>query len=252
MPAAAPGKEEHYAKVRVLLMTEKTRCTSCHASATSKDLNRYGQALNELGAKEPLAERMAMLERGPRDADKPAQQARAKALQDIDGDGVANWVEIMAGTNPADARDKPDPVLRERIEKVVSCSICHAGTNLPGATPLESNPHNELGKLLARAADPKDRARTGGDPKALREAAERVPILKRFRLIAMKPTGSGRPSAWDKLVLFYAPADASATPTREEMKELREHRAQQKNPKTRDPNLGMGPHKPDGFLAGMK
>ncbi len=251
-PSIAWAKLEHYERVRVLLMQEKARCTSCHVTPQASSLNNYGDALAKLGKAEPLAERMRLLDQEPRDSDSPAQRDKSRRLQDVDGDGVANWIELIAGANPGDAKDKPTAESRERVQRVVACGMCHTGTNLPGSTPLESNPHNELGRLLARTIEPKDAARIGKDSSALREAAEIVPILRRFRLTAMKPTGSGKPNAWDKLVLLYSPGDASATPTKAEMTDLRERRANRKNIKKRDPNDGMGPHKPDGFLKDAK
>src|SRR5262245_9206243 len=88
----ALAKEEHYQRVRVLLMTEKASCTSCHTSPSSKDLNLYGKALADNGKGDPLADRMLLLDRDPPDNASAADKQKQHRLQDIDGDGVPNWV----------------------------------------------------------------------------------------------------------------------------------------------------------------
>src|SRR5207302_8281474 len=122
----------------------------------------------------------------------------------------------------------------------------------PGANALESNPHNELGKLLARTLDPRDRVKPGSDAQTIRDKASHTPILRRFKLAAMKPTGGAKPSYWEKLLLVHKPADASDNPDKQELLDLRKFMRSQKNVKTRDPERGMGPHKADGFLLDVR
>lgn len=248
----AVAKPEHYEQLRVLLMVQKASCINCHAAPTSAGLNSYGKALSELGKDEPLSERMLTLDKDPSDSATPDQKSKQKRLQDIDGDGVPNWVEVLAGSSPGDATAVPADTLRQRVEAVVSCKACHIDNNLPGASGLASNPHNDLGKLLARTVDPKDRPKPGTDADAVREKAAREPILKRFKLAAMKPAAGGKPSYWEKLLLFCAPADAKDEPGKEEVLDLRRFLKRQKSSRTRDETRGMGPHRPDGFLRDAK
>src|SRR5262249_15870827 len=109
-----------------------------------------------------------------------------------------------------------------------------------------------LGKLLAKTLDPKDRPKTGSNAEAIREQAGRTPILKRFKMTAMKPTGGAKPSFWEKLLLLHAPADSKDSPGKQDLRELRKTLRAQKNPKSCDDTRGMGPHKPDGFLLDAK
>src|SRR5438552_7081726 len=91
LPSPAVAKEEHYQQLRVMLMTEKATCISCHVSANDKALNPYGQALAAQGKSEPLSERMLALDRDPGENATPAEKAKQRRLQDIDGDGIPNW-----------------------------------------------------------------------------------------------------------------------------------------------------------------
>lgn len=250
----AHAKPEHLERVRVLLMTQKASCVSCHTAAESADLNPYGKALTDLGKDEPLSERMLSLARLPRQQRGQHEAASNDPRQDIDKDDVPNWVEVLAGTNPGDKSSVPNAETREKVETVVSCRICHVETNAPGQTENQRNPHNELGKLLAKTSDstgsraPRERSARGErGERGPRSGSESTPILKRIKLAAMKPGRSGKAGYWEKLLLLCAPADA-AEPPAEDVKQLRRFIRNQKSKKTRDETRGMGPHKPDGFL----
>lgn len=249
------AKPEHLERVRVLLMTQKASCVSCHARADSADLNPYGTALSDLGKDEPLAERMLSLASLPRQRGGGQNAEATDPKQDIDKDEVPNWVEVLAGTNPGEKSSVPDAETRARIEAVVSCKICHVETNAPGQTEHQRNPHNELGKLLAKTSDPagsrapRERSARGDrGARGPRSGSESTPILKRIRLAAMKPGRGGKAGYWERLLLLYAPADSSPEPAADEVKQLRKFIRSQKSKKTRDETRGMGPHKPDGFL----
>ncbi|MCK6484416.1 MAG: hypothetical protein HUU22_01825 [Phycisphaerae bacterium] len=250
----AIAKPEHLERVRVLLMTQKAMCVSCHTAADSPDLNPYGRALADLGNDEPLSERMLSLAKLPRQQRGQEDSAANDPQQDIDKDGIPNWVEVLAGTNPGDKASAPDTETRDKIESIISCKICHVETNAPGQTDQQRNPHNELGKLLAKTNDPagsrapRERSARGErGERGPRSGSESTPILKRIKLAAMKPGRSGKAGYWEKLLLLCAPADA-AEPPAEDVKQLRRFIRNQKSKKTRDETRGMGPHKPDGFL----
>ncbi len=247
--AAVCGKERHLDELRALLIAKAARCTSCHADPAGAALNAYGQRLAKLTPSKPLADRIATLEsdRGP-DPSGASEPADDDA-EDVDQDGVANWIEILAGANPADPADTPDAATAERIDAVVSCKSCHKQVNLPGGG-LKANPHNPHGALLARTL-PRVRGRRAPRGKeAIREAAEAIPILTRLALIrTRKPRGS-RATYWEKLRLLHAPAEVSDKPDPKALAAFRRAAIRQKRKSTRDATLGLDTvaHPLDGFL----
>jgi len=243
------AKELHFARVRVLLMSKAVRCTSCHADSKGTSLNAYGERLTALSHDDPLADRMAALETESSvkaDAD-PRRQAREN--RDVDRDGVANWIEILANSNPADAKDTPNAETARRIERVISCKLCHRATNLPGEG-LEANPHNELGALLAKTFVRRRGRRTPKGAEQVRAAAERIPILTRLSMIRKKHPKRSRATYWEKIRLLHAPADPHDTPSRVALRAFRKDAARQRRRKTRDAGRGLTSkaHGPDGFL----
>ncbi len=248
--AAVCGKERHLEKVRALLIAKAARCTSCHADAAGAALNAYGQRLAERTPSKPLADRIATLEsdRGP-DPSGTSDAAEDDA-EDVDNDGVANWIEILASANPADPTDTPDAATARRIEAVVSCKICHRQVNLPGGG-LKSNPHNVHGALLARTLLRVRGRRAPRGKDAIREAAEAISIVTRLALIRTKKPRGSRATYWEKLRLLHAPADASDKPDPKALAAFRKVVMRQKRKSTRDATLGLDTeaHPLDGFLA---
>jgi len=248
MPATAGAKEIHFSQVRVLLVSRMAKCTSCHAAADGAALNAYGKRIAEMPASDTLADRIAAVESDPPLELKKPQAEKHKRGQDVDQDRVPNWVEIVAGTDPSDAKSTPERAAVERIEKVVSCTLCHKATGLPGEG-LEANPHNAFGALLAETLKPRPGTPPPKTREAIRAAAERLPILTRLGLVASKKPRGGKATYWERILLLVSPAEAEE-PEKAALAELRKRQKQQKNRKTRDANLGLGAeaHALDGFL----
>lgn len=260
LSAPAAAKERHLEQLRVLLMVRAAKCVTCHESPDGKKLNLYGQRLAILPIALTWSDRIAALE-----SDKPRDRSKDRVLppgmvdesatnsdQDVDGDGVPNWVEILAGTNPGKKNDFPGKKETSHITEVVSCKICHTATGLPG-DGLKANPHNELGMLLARTI-PKRHASKPNSDAAIHLAAERTSILKRFELIKAKRPKRSRATFWEKIRLIHAPADADDNPKQDELQLFRKTCRAQKRRKTRDVSLGFenSRHKLDGFLLDAK
>lgn len=247
-PAAA-AKEKHLDRVRVLLISKAARCTSCHADPGGKQLNAYGRRLADLPTDDPLADRIATLEGEPGFEDNEPQGKRATPDRDVDADGVANWIEILAETDPSNGRDKPDAELAQRIEKTIDCRLCHTATGLPGEG-LAANPHNALGKLLAKTYAKRRGRRPPRGKEAVRAAAERTPILQRLSLARKKRPKKSKATYWQKIRLLHAPADPEDKPSAAALKAFKKQAARQKRRKSRDPNRGLAceAHGADGFL----
>ncbi len=247
--AAAQAKERHFEQLRVLLITKTARCTSCHVDAKGEGLNAYGSRLAGESKDLPFAERIARVESNKSDGPIQATPSETRRDGDVDGDGVPNWVEILAHANPGDVKDRPDPATVGRITKVISCKICHTANNLPGEG-LAANPHNELGRLLAATVDRKKPGRAPAGQAERRAAAERTPILRRLSIIKNKGPGIGGASYWQRLRLLHAPVDPADRVTPGELKAFKLQLSRQRRAKTRDPELGFdcAAHHPDGFL----
>lgn len=248
------GKERHLEQVRVVLIARAARCASCHVSNDKSEwegqgLNIYGKRLGEISPGDALADRIAMLEHGPTSSDGGAEAARKKQDQDIDGDGVPNWVEILARANPADPKNKPAQARIERVERVVTCNICHTQTNLPGKQGLEANPHNTFGELLSETTREKPGA-TPGTERDKQRSAERIPILKRIELTRKRKPKGGKATYWEKLRLMRLPADEDDNPSKESLMSFRKRAARQRSKTKRDSTRGMvdPAHDNDGFL----
>lgn len=249
VPPRAGAKEKHFEQVRAYLISKAARCTSCHVGAQSGELNAYGQRISALPNDDPLADRIAAIESEPSAAAGDDERREAEKNRDVDGDGVLNWIEVLADTNPADAKDKPAPETALRIETVISCKLCHRATNLPGEG-LAANPHNELGDLLSKTYVKRSRAANPRSPDEARAAAERVPILTRLSMIRKKRPKKSRATYWHKIRLIHGPADSDDNPSREELQSFLKLVKRQKSRGKRDPNLGLDAdaHKPDGFF----
>ncbi len=256
-PATASAKPRHLEQVRTALVVRAMRCASCHVSNDAADwtdggLNPYGARLREIAEGDSLAERIARLDRGPAPDDGDADRTRREKDRDIDGDGVPNWVEIIAGASPADPASVPSAKRIERVERVVGCTICHSETRIPGKQGLDANPHNAFGKVLARTLDTPDAKHL---PNAeLRSQAERLPILKRIALSRKTRPPHSKVTYWEKLRLMRAPADPDDNPDPAHVKRLRKRGAAQRSMRKRDPTRGLDvdAHPMDGFLEDIQ
>lgn len=249
------AKEKHLEQLRVLLIADAAKCISCHEQPDGKTLNDYGKALAALGEKETLSDRILRLEADPPLEAKPAERKRIEKNHDLDDDGVPNWIEILAGTNPAKKDSTPLSMNVERIKSAVSCTACHVSVNGPGEG-LAANPHNELGKRLAATFSVKKSGREQRPvgKEAIAEAAERTPILERLAMIkSLKPKG-GRATYWERLLLRYPTVDAKKEPAARDLAELRREQARrrQKSLREKDRGLAAKAHPLDGFLLDAK
>ena len=251
----AHAKEKHFEQLRVLLIADAAKCVSCHEQPDGKALNVYGKEIAALGANEALADRILRLEADPPLEAKPADLKRIEKNHDIDGDGVANWIEILGGTNPANKESAPLSTDVERIKSVVSCTACHVSVNGPGEG-LAANPHNELGKRLASTFAVKKGGReprpTGTE--AIAEAAERTPILTRLAMIKTKKPKGGKATFWERLLLRYATVDPKKDPPAKDLAELKREQARRKKKSMRERDRGLAAkaHPLDGFLLDAK
>lgn len=245
---SAMGKEKHLDQVRVLLISKAARCTSCHVDDAGKSLNVYGREIAKMPADDPLADRIAAVEAEPEVVAGESADA-ASRRRDVDRDGVLNWIEILAGTNPADDGDKPSPKRVERIEAVVSCALCHTATGLPGEG-LAANPHNVYGELLAKTFQRRRGRRAPAGEEAKRSAAERTPILTRVTLVRKKRPRKSKATYWQKIRMLHAPAEAADMPKADALKAFKKQVARQKRRRSRDATLGLAceAHAADGFL----
>lgn len=250
LPAEAWAKERHFEQLRVVLISRSARCVTCHTSADGAGLNAYGQRLHALPADDALADRIAALEADPPAGASEAERAEKARDRDIDGDGVPNWVEILAGADPASAEHRPKPKRAERITRVVSCKLCHTANHLPGKDGVAANPHNAFGELLATTFDLPRRRRRPKTDAAVRAAAERTPILRRLVKIRKKRPRKSRATYWQKIRLLRAPADPDDNPTSKALKRFKKKAAHQRSKRKRDPTRGLDcpAHRADGFL----
>jgi glucan-binding YG repeat protein len=100
------------------LPADLNKCVTCHLPSSVKDPasleefphNRFGDRLRVLGEE---------LEDAGKKAKIPDRLA-AVAKEDADGDGIENEVELLAGTNPGDEKDKPDELRLARAQKSAS------------------------------------------------------------------------------------------------------------------------------------
>lgn len=254
LPEMAQAKERYLEQVRTTLMLRASRCVTCHikldpALWEDEGLNYYGQRLKSVeGGSSSLADRMLLLDRLPNDDDdqnktvsRPPVGEDGEQLGpdlDVDADGVPNWVEILAESNPGDKKDRPSDKRIERVQQVVSCKICHTANHVPGAIGRAANPHNELGELLALTDDPDDiKKRVTADER--RSAAERVPILKRIAINKRKRPDGDRATYWERLRLMYLPIDKEKETSKKRLMSLRKQIIAQKSKRRRDPSLGV-------------
>lgn len=248
-PGEASAKEKHLEHVRTLLLSRAAKCTSCHVQPDGKALNLYGKRIAEEEKNAPFADRIAAVEAEPPLNASRDRAARHRAGQDVDKDGVPNWVEVLAGTSPADPEDKPTAAAMKRVQEIVSCKLCHTATGLPGEG-LAANPHNSLGNILAETHPQKPGVTRGRSAQSTREAAERTPILVRLGMIGgRKPKGS-KATYWEKLLLLHAPSEDSDTTASDVLSELRKRLKLKKNKRTAptDEGIAAPAHPIDGFL----
>lgn len=249
--SAAVAVPRHYEHLRAALIGKSARCNTCHTDDDGGGLNAYGQKLTDLGDNQPLADRIAKLEGKPkRDGKRP----KLNDESDVDSDGVANWIEIVTGFSPADPESKPEEEQIDHVYQTISCKVCHESINSNGKKGLAGNPHNALGKLLAKAFKV---AKGEPRPKTKEEraqAARQTPILARFTKVRSKKPKGADASYWQQIRLLHRPTDDSDLPDSQELETFKAQAKAQKRRSTRDPAMGLNckAHKYDGFLVELK
>lgn len=247
---ASPGveaKPRHLSQLKVHLMSKAAKCTSCHAKADGAELNIYGKKLSEISAGKPLADRLMELE--GRRRKRGSDENTLEPDQDVDADGVPNWVEILAKTNPAKKGSKPSEKMVERVERVVSCAICHESTS-QGVRGVGANPHNELGVLLTKTFVLKKGQQPPKQEQAIHNAAEATPILTRLAKVKTKKAKGSKTTFWTKIRTLHLPTDPADKTTKAELSSLKKETAQLKRKGKARGDLGMecAAHKLEGFL----
>lgn len=253
----ASAKEKHFEQLRVLLIADAAKCVTCHEQPDGKALNLYGRQLESMGKDETLADRILKLEaEAPLEAKAPVRK-KIEQNHDVDRDGVANWIEILGGTNPGRDDSVPPAAEVQRIKSAVSCTTCHTLVNGPGEG-LAANPHNELGKKLATTFVTKREkgrpvARPVG-PEAIAEAAERTPILTRLAMNKTKKPKNGKATFWERLLMRRSTIDPKQEPTSRELSALRREQGRRKKKTSREKEYGISSkaHPLDGFLLDAK
>jgi len=103
-PAHRAALERHYDR---FLPRPLAQCRTCHLPSD----NRFPDSLDEF-PHNPFGNRLREFGEAHRaDGKRPDLSTRlaAVAMEDADGDGVQNQLELMLGTSPGDPRDTPDP-----------------------------------------------------------------------------------------------------------------------------------------------
>ena len=207
------GKPIHFEDLKFTLLEENIRCTDCHGAAGQADLTPYGKKIAELGPERSIQERLREMEATPSLQATEDQLEREAPRIDVDGDGIPNWVEILAGTNPSEPGGLTDH--QERIQRVVACTLCHLSVTAFGSTPEERAPHNEFGAALAKLARQKS-------------TDENQPILPRLERHRAKDTDRDKARDWDEITIFHHPAGADDTPAAEAIKAYKEMQRQRR------------------------
>ncbi|NOS99237.1 MAG: hypothetical protein HOP29_01265 [Phycisphaerales bacterium] len=205
----ATGKPIHFEQVKSQLIASRIRCSDCHVSRDDQTLTAYGKLIGDLGAGTPMADRVQEAETSVPTAAPDDVRQKAAGRVDVDGDGILNWVEILAGTNPSQT-DSRNPS-HERIDRVVSCQLCHESASSGGGDG-ERAPHNAFGKALS-GLGPKSGG--GGNDRA------NHPILPRLKSRERSDTDKDKVKDWDEVLLFYHPADADDVPDAEAVKDAK-------------------------------
>mgnify|MGYP002623643661 CR=1 FL=1 len=243
---AADAKPAYYQRVKLRLLMENVRCQHCHVTSDSDALNDYGKMISGVKKKDAaFFERWLEAEREPSALDDEKEVKEAERRLDVDGDGVQNWIEILAGSDPANAEVKPDPAgsrsappISERIAELISCKLCHIRTDAPAGPGRSRAPHNlfgiELAKLNEEDPTSDSKARTGGWNRAADQPAD---ILLRLESIGRHDADRDRISNWDEIRLFHHPGDRKDRPNRMAVNTLR---AAERSGRPKD--AGLGPH----------
>jgi hypothetical protein len=216
---SALGKPVHFESLKLELIRRHITCTSCHVADDDAALVAYGKKIAAMGDDESVPQRVAILENELSRTASADARKRAAGRKDVDGDGILNWVEILAGTSPSEPDERNE--LHERIERVISCTLCHTSVSDFPVPGREQAPHNAYGNALADAGERKvKRNRKRSKPRDDDSAA--IPILPRIKSTRGKDADRDKAKNWIEIQLFRHPADASDTPSSEDIAKVKE------------------------------
>jgi len=246
---AVTAREPYLQRLKLRLAMEQIRCVDCHVSSASEELNAYGREIARHGDKDaPFFDRWLEAEEPVSSIDDEAAQKKAKQRLDVDGDGVPNWVELLAGSSPAEKKSVPPQPekervtpMAERITEAIDCRLCHIRTDAPAGDGRSRAPHNAFGVELARLGELLEKRRL---PRSTAEARgdtdyEPAPahILARLAHLEKRDADHDGVRNWDEIRLYHHPAERDDRPDREKIRALRETAGR---PFTKDE--GLGPH----------
>jgi hypothetical protein len=229
--ASAHAKEAHFDAVKFRLISEHIRCTHCHVSREDTSFTPYGQKIAELGKTLSVPERVRQLEAEVPAIATDAERAAAQARLDIDGDGVANWIEILSDRDPSVKAPVPaapadgSVPLVQQVTALVKCTLCHIRVDAVAGPGKSRAPHNPFGKSLTEF-DAKGRRVRGTAAK--QADAEDVNILKRLDAVANEDADRDEVPNWTEVRTFHHPADAADKPAAVEIKALRQNEAERR------------------------
>lgn len=237
--ALAAAKESYFEKAKFEVLSAYLRCSTCHESESGEGLTGYGRRIAAFGPEETVQNRVRRLERRIPPFRWNLVEEEDRQRVDLDQDGVLNWIEILCGADPADPKSTPahrasendPPTLRDRVEAVISCNLCHSEPE--DNLGEEHAPHNAFGALIERmkpAAPPGRPGQRppsgppGGSPGSGLNAGDAgdSDFLRRFEAALQMDADKDRVSSGQEIFSFHQPADKDDAPTEDEAKAARD------------------------------
>ncbi len=217
--ASANAKPIHYEDLKLMLVEQNIACTTCHTAPDSPELTAYGQRIAAVGTDESMHDRVKTVEMSLSQTATEEERTSEESRMDVDGDGLANWIEILAGTDPSSKSEKNE--LHARIENTVNCHLCHESVNRFAGNREDRAPHNAFGKTL-RAKKRKGRRNDGKRSKS---------IVQRIAKTRTKDTDRDGIKDLDEIITFHHPADKTDTPEKNAVKTARKRVKTRRKPK---------------------
>ncbi len=225
------AKPIHFESLKFELITQNIRCTDCHTDSAGPTLTTYGQHIADEGDDESIQARVRAFEGSPSLTASDEQKQQSSDRIDIDGDGIANWIEILASTSPSAGNDRNDT--HSRIERVITCKLCHESVAAFPQPGRERAPHNAFGESLKNHDSGKSDRQNRGSGKARRRRKKSSDtgddILIRLKKSRRTDADKDRVKDWDEITTFHHPADKTDTPPRDLVKQLKKHLRSRRN-----------------------
>lgn len=215
LSAVSVAKPIHFEDLKFELITQNIRCTDCHTDTEDPALTPYGQHIADEGSDQSIQARVRTFEESLSLTASDDEKKEAADRIDIDSDGITNWIELLANTNPsvADERNK----MHDRIERVISCKLCHVSVAAFPQPGRERAPHNAFGDSLkdddSKRAKRRRRKSINADDD----------ILARLKQSRRTDSDKDRIKDWDEITTFHHPADKDDTPDRDLVKQFKKH-----------------------------